>query len=116
MALVFISAIVSPYNKAMLSAPQVLWIRLISDTFIATSAILDLRATPGSDREIRNRRRETYFTWTMTLSQATFQLTACLILYYASPSIFGDAPNQKPTPNTLVFNTLVWMQVFNLLK
>ena len=91
MALAFISAIASPYNKAILSAPQMLWIRLISDTFIATSAILDIRATPESGREIRNRRGETYFTWVMTLIQATFQLTACLILYYAGPSIFDYA-------------------------
>jgi Ca2+-transporting ATPase len=115
-ALVFISAIASTHNESVLSAPQVFWIRLILDTFMAISIIIEIKPEKGLRPERCEPCITTRFTWAMMLGQATFQLTALLILYYAGPSIFRYTSNHGLALKTLVFNTFMWMQVLNLLK
>lgn len=54
--------------------------------------------------------------WKMIIGQAIFQLTATLILYFAGAKILNYDPNdtdQMLQLDTIIFNTFVWMQIFN---
>lgn len=57
--------------------------------------------------------------WKMILGQAVYQLGVTFMLYFAGPKIF---PQHLPDENaelvlgTIVFNTFVWMQIFNELN
>lgn len=50
--------------------------------------------------------------WKMIIGQAIFQLIVTFILYYVGPSILGYESDGTEI-RSLVFNTFVWMQIFN---
>ncbi len=116
--LAFVSAVSSPDSHSVLSAVQLLWVNLIMDTFAAlalatdapTERILDRKPTPKSAPLI------TTNMWKMIIGQAIYQLVVTFVLYFAGSSILGysksDATLQTEL-NTMVFNTFVWMQIFN---
>lgn len=103
---------------SVLTAVQLLWVNLIMDTFAAlalatdppTEKILDRKPQPKSAPLV------TTNMWKMIIGQAIFQLTVTLILYFAGARILGydtqDA-DQMLELDTMVFNTFVWMQIFN---
>ena len=111
-ALAFVSAVSSSTGHSVLSAVQLLWVNLIMDTFAAlalatdppTEKILDRKPTPKSAPLI------TTNMWKMITGQAVYQLAVTLVLYFAGPHIFDYS--QKAL-DTVVFNTFVWMQIFN---
>ncbi|KAI2776262.1 plasma membrane calcium-transporting ATPase [Daldinia loculata] len=116
--LAFISAVADPEMHSVLTAVQLLWVNLIMDTFAAlalatdppTEKILDRKPQPKSAPLI------TTNMWKMIVGQAIYQLIITLILHFAGASILGYDPNnqtQKTELNTMVFNTFVWMQIFN---
>jgi Ca2+-transporting ATPase len=51
--------------------------------------------------------------WKMIIGQAIFQLITTFILYYAGPGILKYEVNGLEI-RSLVFNTFVWMQIFNI--
>ena len=52
--------------------------------------------------------------WKMIIGQSIFQLGVTLILYFAGPSMLSyQSPREQRQLQTLVFNTFVWMQIFN---
>lgn len=110
--LAFISAVSNPEMKSVLTAVQLLWLNLIMDTFAAlalatdppTEKILDRLPQPKSAPLI------TVNMWKMIIGQAIFQLTATLILHYAGRQILDY---DDLIVDTMVFNTFVWMQIFN---
>ncbi|RKP05214.1 hypothetical protein THASP1DRAFT_20077, partial [Thamnocephalis sphaerospora] len=122
--LAFISAISSASSsnhvgsgESILTAVQLLWVNLIMDTLAALAL-----ATDPPTLELLNRQPEprtapliTFAMWKMILIQAIFQVAVCLVLLYAGPSIFDLPAQSKETPvlGTMVFNTFVWMQIFN---
>lgn len=128
--LAFISAISSPDFKSVLSAVQLLWVNLIMDTFAAlalatdapTERILNRKPAPKSAPLI------TTNMWKMIIGQAIYQLAITFTLYFAGAKILDydltqqagdnaqtrlDKENLKTQLNTMVFNTFVWMQIFN---
>lgn len=131
--LAFVSAVSSPDSHSVLSAVQLLWVNLIMDTFAAlalatdapTEKILDRKPAPKSAPLI------TINMWKMIIGQAIYQLIVTFVLYFAGYSILGyetRATNEFPDNldarktlqdtlhselNTIVFNTFVWMQIFN---
>ncbi|KAK4198620.1 putative classe IIB calcium-transporting ATPase [Triangularia verruculosa] len=122
--LTFVSAIYSavtqshPEEKAtaVLTAVQLLWVNLIMDTLAA----LALATDPPQD-SVLNRKPERKGSsiisptmWKMILGQAVFQLLICFLLYFGKSAVF-PGPEIIPDSqiNTLVFNTFVWMQIFN---
>ncbi|KAI9891130.1 MAG: plasma membrane calcium [Vezdaea aestivalis] len=117
--LAFVSAVSSSEMKSVLTAVQLLWVNLIMDTFAAlalatdppTDQILDRKPTPKSAPLI------TVNMWKMILGQAVYQLVVTFILYYAGPTILNYDIHANPTLElelrTMVFNTFVWMQIFN---
>ena len=114
--LTFVSAVASDTETSVLTAVQLLWVNLIMDTFAAlalatdppTSSILDRPPEPKSAPLI------TLTMWKMIIGQSVFQLLVTFILNFAGPSVFSySTQREKEQLQTLVFNTFVWMQIFN---
>ncbi|KAI0198134.1 calcium-translocating P-type ATPase [Astrocystis sublimbata] len=114
----FVSAVASPDMKSVLTAVQLLWVNLIMDTFAAlalatdppTDKILDRLPQPKSAPLI------TTNMWKMIIGQTIYQLVVTFTLYFAGNQILGYDPTnetQKTELATIVFNTFVWMQIFN---
>ncbi|KAI1839259.1 hypothetical protein JX266_014530, partial [Neoarthrinium moseri] len=52
--------------------------------------------------------------WKMIMGQAIYQLLITFLLYYGVQTVLGyDDELINGQRNTLVFNTFVWMQIFN---
>ncbi|KAF2129269.1 calcium-translocating P-type ATPase [Dothidotthia symphoricarpi CBS 119687] len=117
--LTFISAVSSSDQSSVLTAVQLLWVNLIMDTFAALAL-----ATDPPTRGLLNRKPDpksapliTLRMWKMIIGQAIYQLVVTLILYFAGNSILGyDTEEERDSLSTLVFNTFVWMQIFNALN
>lgn len=116
--LAFVSAVSSPDMHSVLSAVQLLWVNLIMDTFAAlalatdapTEKILDRKPTPKCAALI------TTNMWKMIIGQAIYQLVVTFVLYFAGSSILGYSKSDallQTELDTIVFNTFVWMQIFN---
>lgn len=117
--LTFVSAVSSEDQTSVLTAVQLLWVNLIMDTFAAlalatdppTRSLLDRKPDPKSAPLITLRM------WKMIIGQAIYQLTVTFILYFAGKSILSyDSPREEEQLPALVFNTFVWMQIFNALN
>lgn len=119
--LAFVSAVSSPEMHSVLSAVQLLWVNLIMDTFAALAL-----ATDAPTEKILNRppvpKRAALITtnmWKMIIGQAVYQLAVTFTLYFAGAQILGyhdlTADNNllQKQLDTIVFNTFVWMQIFN---
>ncbi|GIK02855.1 hypothetical protein Aspvir_006917 [Aspergillus viridinutans] len=114
--LTFISAVASGDEESVLTAVQLLWVNLIMDTFAAlalatdppTPHILDRRPEPRSAPLIN------LTMWKMIIGQSIFQLVVTLVLNFAGKSIFHlHSAEDIERLKTTVFNTFVWMQIFN---
>jgi Ca2+-transporting ATPase len=113
----FTSAVLSDESESILTAVQLLWVNLIMDTLAA----LALATEPPTD-ELLNRRPTSknaslinYRMWKMIIGQAIFQIAINLSLLHLGPSIFhlSDSKEDLAVLRTLVFNTFVFLQVFN---
>jgi Ca2+-transporting ATPase len=117
--LTFITAVSSSSESSVLTAVQLLWVNLIMDTMAAlalatdppTPSILDRKPDPKSAPLI------TITMWKMIIGEALYQLVITLLLYFGSYSILSyQSPREIAQVPTLVFNTFVWMQIFNQWK
>lgn len=118
--LAFVSAAASSDEQSVLTAVQLLWVNLIMDTFAAlalatdppTRSILNRKPAPKSSPLI------TLNMWKMIVGQAVFQLIVTFILNFGiheggnSVLSYHNADEQTQL-QTMVFNTFVWMQIFN---
>ncbi|CAI7613334.1 unnamed protein product [Penicillium glandicola] len=110
--LTFVSAVASDDEDSVLSAVQLLWVNLIMDTFAAlalatdppTPTVLDRRPESKSDPLI------TLTMWKMIIGQSIYQLVVTFILNFAGDKIFSWDNDHL---QTVVFNTFVFMQIFN---
>ncbi|ETN46892.1 calcium-translocating P-type ATPase, PMCA-type [Cyphellophora europaea CBS 101466] len=116
--LTFVSSVSSGSNSSVLTAVQLLWVNLIMDTLAAlalatdppTKAILNRPPQPKTAPLI------TINMWKMIIGQTIYQLVVTFVLYFAGHSIFGLDPtpvDQRDPLDTIVFNSFVWMQIFN---
>ncbi|KAJ5174532.1 Calcium-transporting ATPase 2 [Penicillium canariense] len=119
--LTFVSSVYSSSNSSVLSAVQLLWVNLIMDTFAAlalatdapTEKILDRKPVPKSASLF------TLTMWKMILGQAVYQLAVTFMLYFAGDKMLNahlddsDPDHRADQLSTVVFNTFVWMQIFN---
>jgi Ca2+-transporting ATPase len=116
--LTFVSAVSSDEQQSVLSAVQLLWVNLIMDTFAAlalatdppTRSLLDRKPDPKSAPLITLRM------WKMIIGQAIYQLVVTFVLYFAGNKILSYDQEEAKTLSSLVFNTFVWMQIFNSLN
>lgn len=114
--LTFVSAVASSSETSVLTAVQLLWVNLIMDTMAAlalatdppTASILERKPDPKSAPLI------SITMWKMIIGEAIYQLVITFLLYFGSKSILSYNSNREigQIP-TLVFNTFVWMQIFN---
>ncbi|KAK2612614.1 plasma membrane calcium [Conoideocrella luteorostrata] len=115
--LTFVSAIHSDTGESILSPAQLLWVNLIMDTLAALAL-----ATDAANPSVLQRAPDTKKTplisitgWKMIIGQAIYQLVIILILNFEGPNILRlIQPGEVATLETFVFNTFVWMQLFNL--
>lgn len=117
--LTFVSAVSSSDRTSVLTAVQLLWVNLIMDTFAAlalatdapTPEILNRKPTPKSASLI------SLNMWKMIIGQAIFQLVVTFIMYFAGARILGySTETEIKELKTMIFNTFVWMQIFNEFK
>jgi Ca2+-transporting ATPase len=117
--LTFVSAAASSIEQSVLTAVQLMWINLFQDTMAAlalatdppTHSILDRNPDPKSATLI------TIAMWKMIIGQSIYQLAVTLVLYFGGATILSYQTAQELEQlQTLVFNTYVWMQIFNMYK
>ncbi|KAI0594150.1 hypothetical protein F4775DRAFT_596531 [Biscogniauxia sp. FL1348] len=113
--LTFVTAVSSDDEGSVLTAVQLLWVNLIMDTLAA----LALATDPPQD-SVLNRKPEprgssiiSITMWKMIIGQAIYQLAVTFVLYYAAITIGLVTEGEVDRRDTLVFNTFVWMQIFN---
>ncbi|CAB9496586.1 Plasma membrane calcium-transporting ATPase 2 (Fragment) [Seminavis robusta] len=120
------------YQTSPLAAIQLLWVNLLMDSL----ASLALASEPPVDALLthppvnRTDHMITFRMWVNMLGHATYQIIIVMVLLFYGPTIFGfdaghevedrteeDAqPGQEfgnSTHYTLIFNSFVWMQLFN---
>ena len=117
--LTFVTAVSNEKESSVLTAVQLLWVNLIMDTLAALALATDPPQDSVLDRkpEPRGTGIISVTMWKMIIGQAIYQLVITLLIYYGSPSILSYDDNiEKAQLNTLVFNTFVWMQIFNQWK
>ncbi|KAE8150131.1 hypothetical protein BDV25DRAFT_116888 [Aspergillus avenaceus] len=116
--LTFVSSLYSGKNQSVLTAVQLLWVNLIMDTFAALALATDAPTEKILDRKpvAKSASLFTVTMWKMILGQAAYQLAVTFMLYFAGAHILKDhlsATNGQKELDTIVFNTFVWMQIFN---
>jgi Ca2+-transporting ATPase len=104
--------------EPVLKAVQLLWVNLIMDTFAALALATDPPTEKILDRLPQGKKAPliTNNMWKMIIGQAIYQMTVTLVLYFAGPEILGydrSDPIQMLDLDTIIFNTFVWMQIFN---
>ncbi|KAL4816231.1 hypothetical protein BDW67DRAFT_55649 [Aspergillus spinulosporus] len=111
--LTFISSVADSEMRSVLTAVQLLWINLIMDSLAALAL-----ATDPPTEEILNRKPIkggapliSITMWKMIIGQSVFQLIVTLILHFGPRQNFLDYPDD--VRRSIVFNTFVWMQIFN---
>lgn len=115
--LTFVSAVASASESSVLTAVQLLWVNLIMDTFAALAL-----ATDPPTRSLLYRKPDpksagliSVTMWKMMIGQAIYQLVITFILHFAGETILGyESVREHDQMPTLVFNTFVWMQIFNM--
>ena len=118
--LTFVSAVSSGREESVLTAVQLLWVNLIMDTLAALALATDPPQHSVLDRKPERKGSSIISTtmWKMIIGQAIYQLLITFLLYFGSPGILPayDPVVEDSEIQTLVFNTFVWMQIFNQWK
>src|SRR5271154_970082 len=111
--LVFVSSVASNSDKSALSALQLLWVYLIVDPLVAIALAIDSPRSEVLTRKPEQRSASliSFDMWKMIIGQGCLQLVIPLVLNFAGTRIFPTW-DQDPL-DTMVFNTFVWLQVFN---
>ncbi|KAK4096684.1 calcium-translocating P-type ATPase [Parathielavia hyrcaniae] len=120
-ALTFISSIASDKEESVLNAVQLLWVNLIMDTFAALALATDPPGPSILDRmpDKKSANLITVRMGKMIIGQAIVQLAITLVLNFAGPQLLGyDMSREIEATHlkTLIFNTFVWLQIFNMIN
>jgi Ca2+ transporting ATPase len=110
------------YQVTSLAAIQLLWVNLLMDSL----AGLALASEPPVDELLHKppvNRTEHMITkrmWANMLGQATYQIIVVMTLLFAGPDLLGVEPghivykrDENSVHYTIIFNSFVWMQLFN---
>jgi len=117
--LAFVTAVYSSKMKPALGAVQLLWVNLIMDTFAALALATDPPTEKILDRPPQGRDKPLITTtmWKQITGQNIYKLTVIFVLYFAGGDILGydlSNPDKQLELDTLIFNSFVWMQIFNI--
>ena len=116
MTITFVSAIASDREESILTPVQLLWVNLIMDTFAALALATD-PANPVVLERAPEKKSEPLIStsgWKMIIGQSIYQLVIVMVLNSAGQQILGLEDMERL--ETLIFNSYVWMQMFNLYK
>ena len=113
------TAVYSPTMRPALGAVQLLWVNLIMDTFAALALATDPPTEKILDRPPQGRDKSLITTtmWKQIMGQNIYKLTVIFVLYFAGGAILGydlSDPNMQLELDTVIFNSFVWMQIFNI--
>jgi Ca2+ transporting ATPase len=110
------------YQTSPLAAIQLLWVNLLMDSL----ASLALASEPPVDDLLEKppvNRTDSMITkrmWANMFGHAMYQIIVVMVLLFAGPQMFNLTPGnlyEKQNGNsvhyTIIFNTFVWMQLFN---
>mmetsp|Transcript_18590 Transcript_18590/g.33537 ORF Transcript_18590/g.33537 Transcript_18590/m.33537 type:complete len:437 (+) Transcript_18590:2-1312(+) len=111
------------YQTSPLAAIQLLWVNLLMDSL----ASLALASEPPVDELLekppvnRTDHMITKRMWANMLGQAGYQIIVVMVLLFAGPELLGIPPGHEVEDETgddsvhytLIFNSFVWMQLFN---
>nr|AMR06578.1 calcium ATPase 1 [Valsa mali var. pyri (nom. inval.)] len=113
--LTFVTAVSDDSETSVLTAVQLLWVNLIMDTLAALALATDPPQDSVLNRkpESRNASIVTTTMWKMIFGQAIYQLVITFLIYYGKNAIIPGDDATDDQIQTLVFNTFVWMQIFN---
>ncbi|RFU77110.1 atpase, p-type, calcium-transporting, pmca-type [Trichoderma arundinaceum] len=116
--LTFVTAVSSESESAVLTAVQLLWVNLIMDTLAALALATDPPQDSVLDRkpELKGSSIISPTMWKMIIGQAIYQLAITFLLYYGGSKVIQPIVGGTLASDdieTLVFNTFVWMQIFN---
>ncbi|KAM4066431.1 E1-E2 ATPase domain-containing protein [Hirsutella rhossiliensis] len=115
--LTFISAIADPNERSVLTPVQLMWVNLFQDTLAALALATDVPKSRLLDRKPEPRLASlvTVPMWETIISQSIYQLAVTLVLYFGGSSILSyHTDEEEQQLQTIVFNTFVWLQVFNM--
>ncbi|KAF4970412.1 hypothetical protein FSARC_2556 [Fusarium sarcochroum] len=116
--LTFVSAVASSSQESVLNAVQLLWVNLIMDTFAALALATDPPTRSVLDRK-PDRKSAPLITLRMSkmiIGQAICQLAITFVLNFGGKKLLGwydGSERDTKALKTLVFNTFVWLQIFN---
>ncbi|KAF7553258.1 hypothetical protein G7Z17_g3782 [Cylindrodendrum hubeiense] len=115
--LTFVSAVSNGEGESVLNAVQLLWVNLIMDTFAALALATDPPTRSVLDRK-PDRKSAPLITlrmFKMIIGQAICQLAITFVLNFGGKKLLGynDSEHDTKELKTLVFNTFVWLQIFN---
>lgn len=103
--------------KPALRAVQLLWVNLIMDTFAALALATDPPTEKILDRPPQGKGPLITTTmWKQITGQNIYKITVIFVLYFAGGDILGydlSDPNKQLELDTVIFNSFVWMQIFN---
>lgn len=117
--LTFVSAVSNDTETSVLTAVQLLWVNLIMDTLAALALATDPPQDSVLDRKPERRNSSIISTtmWKMIIGQAIYQLVITFLIYFGGVRVLPGPDNMSDDQiQTLVFNTFVWMQIFNQWK
>ncbi|KAJ0267618.1 hypothetical protein COL940_014191 [Colletotrichum noveboracense] len=105
-------------NDSVQKFLQLLWVNLIMDTFAALALATDPPTEKILDRPPQGKKKALITTnmWKMIIGQSIYQLIVTFVLYFGGGAILNydlNDPDKKLELETIVFNTFVWMQIFN---
>lgn len=116
--LAFVTAVYDDEMKPALKAVQLLWVNLIMDTFAALALATDPPTEKILDRPPQGKGPLiTTVMWKQIMGQNVYKITAIFILYFAGGDILGYDlfdPIKQLELDTIIFNSFVWMQIFNI--
>jgi Ca2+-transporting ATPase len=114
--LVFVSGISNSNEESVLTPVQLMWINLFQDTLAALALATDPPQPRVLDRKPEPRMAPliTITMWKTIITQSIYQTAVTLVLYFAGSRMFPHYSDAEI--GTLVFNTYVWMQIFNMYK
>jgi P-type Ca2+ transporter type 2B len=110
------------YQTSPLAAIQLLWVNLLMDSFASLAlaseppidALLEKPPVNRTDNMITKRM------WANMTGQAMFQVVVIMTLLFAGPDLLDieaghvvEKKKENSVHYTLIFNTFVWMQLFN---
>ncbi|KAJ1911892.1 plasma membrane calcium [Mycoemilia scoparia] len=114
----FVSALTDDNERAVFTPVQLLWVNLIMDTFAALALATDPPTNRLLDRlpERKDAPLITFHMWKMILIQACYQIAISFLTLYTADNLFDlDSSDNEDymVIRTIVFNSFVWMQLFN---